>query len=315
VARSDPKFIEEQAALLAERNCSVVSISDSTYPALLREITDPPPILFYRGKIDVCDKPAITIVGSRAASRRGLLAAGHFAFELSRRDIAVMSGMARGIDGAAHGGALKARGGTCAVLGCGADIIYPREHAVLAAAIAENGCIISEVPLGTPPLRHHFPLRNRILSGLSLGVLVVEAGPKSGAMGTARWALEQNREVFAVPGPIEHTGSRGPHRLIREGASLVEKVEDILAELPPCGVVVERARIGACSPSLSKYERLVLSALEFNPKHIDDLVRICHISATSMLLTLLDLEMKGLVASTGGGCYSLADPNDSTGGS
>jgi DNA processing protein len=318
VTKPDPRFHEEQISLLAERNCSVVSISDRLYPSLLREIADPPPLLFYRGELSVCAKPSITIVGSRAASRRGLLLAGHFAFELSRRDIAVVSGMARGIDGAAHEGALKARGGTCAVLGCGVDVDYPPEHADLAAAIEADGCLVSEMPLGAPPLRHHFPQRNRILSGLSLGVLVVEAGPRSGAMGTARWAVEQNREVFAVPGSIDHPGSRGPHRLIREGASLVEGVEDILNELPPCGAVVaphSREVIGV-SLSLSKHERRVLSALELNPKHIDDLVRICHISATSMLPILLDLEMKGLVASTGGGCYALAAvlAGDGTGG-
>lgn len=319
VTKPDPRFHEEQISLLTERNCSAVSISDRLYPSLLREITDPPPLLFYRGDLSICVKPSITIVGSRAASRRGLLIADHFAFELSRRDIAVMSGMARGIDGAAHRGALKARGGTCAVLGCGVNVNYPPEHAALAEAIEEHGCLVSEMPLGTPPLRHHFPRRNRILSGLSLGVLVVEAGRRSGAMGTARWAVEQNREVFAVPGSIEHPGSRGPHRLIREGASLVEGVEDILDELPPCGAVVAPHSpevIGVSSLSLSKHERCVLSALELNPKHIDDLVRICHISATSMLPILLDLEMKGLVASTGGGCYALTAvlAGDGTGG-
>ncbi len=319
VTRPNPRFREEQISRLAGRNCSVVSISDRFYPSLLREIADPPPLLFYRGEISICAKPSITIVGSRAASRRGLLLAGHFAFELSRRDIAVVSGMARGIDGKAHEGALRARGGTCAVLGCGVDVDYPPEHAALAAAIEADGCLVSEMPLGTPPLRHHFPRRNRILSGLSLGVLVVEAGPRSGAMGTARWAVEQNREVFAVPGPIEHLGSRGPHHLIREGASLVEGVEDILKELPPCGAAVDRHSrelIGFSPPSLSEHERQVLSALELNPKHIDDLVRICHISATSMLPVLLDLEMKGLVASTGGGCYALTAvlSDDGTGG-
>lgn len=233
----------------------------------------------------------------------------HFACELSRRDIAVVSGMARGIDGAAHEGALTESAGTCAVLGCGVDVAYPPEHAALADAIAENGCLLSELPLGTRPLRHHFPRRNRILSGISLGTLVVEAGPRSGAMGTARWALEQNREVFAMPGPVEHSGSRGPHRLIREGASLVEKVEDILDELPPCGTVVAAdtgGPVGARGPLLSERERRVISALELDPKHIDDLVQICHISATLMLPILLDLEMRGVVASTGGGCYALA---------
>lgn len=309
VPSPDRQFLEKQRALLEAGASSLVSISDRPYPSLLREIAAPPPLLFYRGNLAVCDRPSITIVGSRAASRRGLFTARSFGYELSRRDIAVMSGMARGIDGAAHEGALTESGGTCAVLGCGVDVAYPPEHAALADAIAERGCLLSEFPLGTSPLRHHFPRRNRVLSGLSLGTLVVEAGSKSGAMGTARWALEQNREVFAVPGPITHPGSRGPHRLIREGASLVETVEDILDQLPPCGTVVAAASggpIGAHRPSLSEVERCVISALELDPKHIDDLVQICHISATLMLPILLDLEMGGLVASTGGGCYALA---------
>jgi DNA processing protein len=319
VAEPDRGFFERQLMLLSERNSSLVSIADRAYPSLLREIADPPPLLFYRGELAVCEKPSITIVGSRTATRRGLLAADHFAYELSRRDIVVVSGLARGIDGAAHGGALKGRGGTCAVLGCGVDVVYPPEHVSLAAEIAERGCLVSELPLGTPPLRRHFPRRNRILSGLSLGVLIVEAGVRSGAMGTARWAVEQNREVFAVPGPITHPGSRGPHRLIREGASLVERVEDILGELPPCGTVVTEnapGLWGVSPPSLSERERRVLAALELDPKHIDDLVQICHISAASMLPILLDLEMKGLAASTGGGCYALAANlgGDSTGG-
>jgi len=305
----DRGCFEKQCALLEGSAYSLVSISDRAYPALLREIADPPPLLFFRGNITVCDRPAITIVGSRAASRRGLCTAYHFACELSRRDITVVSGMARGIDGAAHEGALKGSGGTCAVLGCGVDVVYPPEHAALADAIAGSGCLLSELPLGASPLRHHFPRRNRIISGLSLGTLIVEGSTRSGAMGTVRWALEQNREVFAVPGPITHPGSRGPHRLIREGASLVEKVEDILDELPPCGTVVGAAAdatIGAHRPPLSERELCVFSALELDPKHIDDLVQICHISATLMLPILLDLEMKGLVASTGGGCYALA---------
>jgi DNA processing protein len=195
------------------------------------------------------------------------------------------------------------------VLGCGIDVPYPQEHAALSVDIAMTGCLVSEFPLGTPPCKYNFPQRNRILSGLSLGTVVVEAGIKSGAMGTARWAVEQNREVFAVPGPIEHHGSRGPHRLIREGAHLVEGITDILSELPPCGTsapMPETITPAVPSAALSSRERAVLSTLELNPKHIDELVEICHISSTSILPILLKLEMRGLVESCGGGLYALA---------
>lgn len=319
VTAPDRAFLEQQLSLLETHRCSLVSISERAYPPLLREIADPPPLLFFRGDLAGCDGPSITIVGSRAASRRGLYTARRFAYELARRVIAVVSGMARGIDGAAHRGALEGaahdggaeRAVTCAVLGCGVDVAYPPEHAALAEAIIERGCLLSELPLGTRPLRHHFPRRNRILSGLSLGTLVVEADRTSGAMGTAQWAVEQNREVFAVPGPITHPLSRGPHRLIREGAALVETVEDILDQLPPCGRIVEPAPggwPGAHLQALSARERRVIASLELDPKHIDDLVQICHISATSMLPILLNLEMRGLVVSTGGGCYARAAP-------
>jgi DNA processing protein len=306
VGAPDRRFLERQLHRLSNREYSIVSIDDSGYPSLLREIAVPPPLLFYRGTLAVCGKPMITIVGSRAASRRGIVVAARLARELARRDIAVVSGMARGIDGAAHRGALDESGGTCAVLGCGVNVSYPPEHRSLAASIAAAGCILSELPFDTPPLRHHFPRRNRILSGLSLGVLVVESTPRGGAIGTARWAVDQNREVFAVPGPIELPGSRGPHQLIREGAILVERVEDILGELPPCGRVVEAAPGDPRTLKLSERERRVMDALELNPKHIDDVVQICHISATSLCPILLDLELKGLIESTGGGCYALS---------
>jgi DNA processing protein len=293
--------------VLERGKCGAFSISDTCYPSLLREIPDPPPLLYFRGETGILGRPAICIVGSRGASRRGRVVAAAFARDLSRRGIAVVSGLARGIDRAAHEGALLGDGGTCAVLGCGIDRVYPPEHEALAAEIARDGLILSEFPPGSKPLRHHFPLRNRLLSGLSLGVVVVEADVTSGALGTAGWAVEQDREVFAVPGPIEYHGSRGPHRLIRQGARLVERVEDILAELPPCGRIVEGTDIPGdetCHDDLSPDERIVFDAIGCEPKHIDELVEICHIPATAILPVLLNLEMRGMVAPCGGGSFA-----------
>lgn len=309
VSEPDRGIVDGLRLLIRKAGCRLVSISDSFYPDLLREIANPPPVLYYLGDLGLLAKPVICIVGSRRATRRGLVTASRLAHELSRRDIAVVSGLARGIDSAAHEGALKSDGGTCAVLGCGIDIPYPRENVPLAVEISKRGCLMSEFSPGVSPLKHHFPRRNRILSGLSLGVVVVEAGVDSGAMGTARWAVEQNREVFAVPGPVERAGSRGPHKLIREGATLVESVSDILSELPPCGRIADPSGlpIGKSEPgAFSESERRVLAALELDPKHIDELVQICHISATSILPILLNLEMKGVVESCGGGTYALA---------
>ena len=305
----DRKFVEEQLARIEKENWGLVSLSDETYPRLLREIPDPPPVLFHAGDLAAVAGPSICIVGSRRSSRRGLINASNIARELSERGIHVVSGLARGIDGAAHEGALAGDGGTSAVLGCGVDVVYPSEHLALVERIAERGCILSEFPLGTPPLRHHFPQRNRILSGLSLGVVIVEADIGSGAMGTAQWACDQNREVFAVPGPIDYPGSRGPHRLIREGATLVESASDIIAAFPClAGRETERGPVAgaAAMESLNDEERALLSALDLDPKHIDELLRFCHIPPAVALSLLLELEMRGIVVSCGGGTYALA---------
>jgi DNA processing protein len=317
VGAPDPAFAGEQMRLLERGGYGLVSISDEAYPRLLREIPAPPPLLFFEGDCAALSRPAVCIVGSRHSSRRGLVTAGDLARELSERGVHVVSGLARGIDGAAHTGALAGAGGTSAVLGCGVDVVYPPEHGPLARRIVAAGCVLSELPLGTKPMKHHFPLRNRIMSALSLGVVVVEAGLDSGAMGTALWALEQNREVFAVPGPIDCTGSRGPHHLIRQGATLVESVEDILAGLPAAAGLERAAAVptdDARSESLTRDERAVLSTLDLEPKHIDELVRFCHIPPTILLPLLLDLEMRGIVESCGAGTYALASPGTRSSG-
>ena len=303
-----PDFVEEQLGKLEREDCVLLSISEALYPSLLREIHDPQPLLYLRGIPDILQLPAICIVGSRSCGRRGEITARVLAAGLSERGVLVVSGLARGIDRAVHEGALDGGGATCAVLGCGLDICYPPENSELAARITRRGAIMSELPFGTPPLRHNFPRRNRILSGLSLGVVVVEAGIESGAMVTARMAREQNRELFAVPGPIEKQMSRGPHALLRRGAYLVESIEDILAQLPPCGSAprkrIEGRKVSSLD-GLTDLESRIVDALELDPKHIDELVRICNISPTSLLPLLLNLEMRGAIVSCGGGTYAL----------
>jgi DNA protecting protein DprA len=212
---------------------TTVEISDVRYPALLRNITDPPPILYVDGELEPVDVQAVAIVGSRHATFYGIRIARTLAEELSRLGFTIVSGMARGIDRVAHEGALAAGGRTLAVLGCGLDVAYPTEHTQLRAQVAEAGALLTEFPLGSPPLAAHFPRRNRILSGLSLGVVVVEAAEGSGSLITAKLAAEQGREVFAVPGPIDAPTSRGTHGLLKQGAKLTETVDDILDELLP----------------------------------------------------------------------------------
>jgi DNA processing protein len=307
----DRRLLEEQLGRIEKEDWGLVSLSDESYPPLLREIPDPPPVLFYAGVLAALAGSSICIVGSRRSSRRGLINASNIARELSERGMHIVSGLARGIDGAAHGGGLAGRGGTSAVLGCGIDVVYPSEHLALVERIVERGCVLSEFPLGTPPLKHHFPRRNRILSGLALGVVVVEADVGSGAMGTAQWACDQNREVFAVPGPIDYPGSRGPHKLIRDGAILVERADDIIAAFPCLAArAAERgaAAAAAAPESLSEDERALLSALDLNPKHIDELLQFCHIPPAVALSLLFALEMRGIVASCGGGTFALASP-------
>src|SRR5437762_9206972 len=209
-----------------------ISLGDTAYPANLREIQTPPGRLYVRGTLTEDDALAVAIVGARAATPYGVAVAERLAADLAARGVTVVSGLARGIDSAAHRGALRVGGRTIAVLGSGADVIYPPENRRLAARIEEGGAVVSQFAPGTPPLAHHFPLRNRVIAGLSLGVVVVEAAERSGALITARLAAEFGREVMAVPGPVTSPASRGAHALIRDGAALVESGEDVIAELP-----------------------------------------------------------------------------------
>ncbi len=230
--------VEEHLSRLNAFGAEVVTLDDPRYPVRLKDIPFPPPLIFVKGEIKPEDSLALAMVGTRGASYYGTKTCRSLARELARRGVTVVSGLARGIDTAAHQGSLEGGGRTLAVLGCGLDVVYPSENRELYGRIPECGALVTEYPLGTPPEAHNFPRRNRLISGLALGVLVVEAGVKSGANITAQCALEQGREVLAVPGPINSPTSKGPHHWIQQGAKLVQDVDDILAELPKAGVPV-----------------------------------------------------------------------------
>jgi len=281
----------------------LVGWSDPSYPLLLREIHHPPLLLFARGDLGALSLPQIAIVGSRNASAAGARVAEGFAETLAASGFAVTSGLALGIDAAAHRGAMKT-GVTIAVLGAGVDVVYPRQHQALSQQILANGgVILSEHAPGAPPLRSHFPRRNRIISGLSAGVLVVEAALKSGSLITARLAMEQGREVFAVPGSIHSPLSRGCHRLIREGAVLTETVEDIVTQLG--GMLALKAEECGARPAsdalqISQVAKGVLEAIGFDPVDFDLLAsRLAH-SPADLIAALSELELAGLIEKKAG---------------
>lgn len=274
------------------------------YPRLLAKIPDPPPVLFVLGGLLPADETALAVVGTRTPSPAGQLAAEELAGSLAAQGITIVSGMARGIDTAAHRGALAAGGRTIAVLGSGLDVIYPPENAALFREISAHGAVVSEFALGTEPLQLNFPARNRVISGLSLGVVVVEAAHDSGSLITAGHALEQGREVFAVPGPVGHEGSRGPHRLIKQGAKLVETVRDILDELSLPMLSAEEVAAAAGNVDLTPDEEKVLRCLNHQPRHVDLVVRDSGLASGTVGATLVMLEMKGLVRQWAGSLFS-----------
>lgn len=276
----------------------VLPYDDPDYPPRLRAIADPPSFLYVKGEIRPEDANAIAVVGSRNASPYGLKMARDLCHALAALGFTVVSGMARGIDGQAHEAALSAGGRTIAVLGSGADVVYPREHKALYQRIGENGAVISEFPLGTPPLAQNFPYRNRLISGLALGVVVVEATEKSGSLITARLALEQGREVFAVPGEAGRSRSRGTHGLIRQGAKLVEGVEDILEEVAPqlVGALKKDARGPALrAAGLGADAQRVLELIGAEALHVDEIAERSGLSPARVLEILLRLEIDGLL--------------------
>lgn len=273
-----------------------LTVEDADYPAPLRTIPDPPPVLHVWGSLIPEDTAAVAIVGSRLATTHGVFTAGKLARDLAAHGLTIVSGLAVGIDAAAHRGALAAGGRTIAVLGGGLERIFPREHEPLARAIAEHGAVLSEFPMTAPALRGHFPQRNRLISGLSLGVIVVEAAIHSGALITARLAAEQGREVFAVPGPAGSPTSHGTHGLLRDGARLVESAEDVLAELKgPLTASVKVIREAQPAPRVTAEEAPIYAHLSTQPVAVDALTAETRIPAAQLLPLLLNLELKGLI--------------------
>jgi DNA processing protein len=277
---------------------ALLTPQDPEYPAALRAIADPPQTLYVRGKLVEADRTAVAVVGSRRASPYGVAVAEWLGRELARNGVTVVSGLARGIDAAAHRGALQGGGRTIAVLGCGVDIIYPPEHGRLVAQITGAGAVLSEYPPGTPPLKHQFPRRNRLISGLALGVVVVEGREDSGALITADCALDQGREVFAVPGPVFAQTSVLPHRLLQQGAKLATTVEDILEELhlPMRPVLTPSvALIGA--------QAAVYAQLTLDPQHIDVVALRSGLPIAEVARTIVALELQGMVRALAGQRY------------
>ena len=277
---------------------ALLTPQDPEYPAALRAIADPPQTLYVRGRLVEADRMAVAVVGARRASPYGVAVAEWLGRELARNGVTVVSGLARGIDAAAHRGALQGGGRTIAVLGCGVDIIYPPEHGRLVAQITGAGAVLSEYPPGTPPLKHQFPRRNRLISGLALGVVVVEGREDSGALITADCALDQGREVFAVPGPVFAQTSVLPHRLLQQGAKLATTVEDILEELhlPMRPVLTPSvALIGA--------QAAVYAQLTLDPQHIDVVALRSGLPIAEVARTIVALELQGMVRALAGQRY------------
>ncbi len=333
------RSLADEVAALTRLGIRLIGYYDDAYPARLRAIEDPPVALFVKGELLPEDARAVAIVGSRRASPYGRHVAAELAAGLAQHGFTVVSGMALGADAAAHDGALRARGRTIAVLAGGVDVIYPPEHAGLYARIAAGGAVASEAPLGAPTTKHSFPIRNRIISGLSLGVVVVEAPEQSGALITARHALEQGREVFAVPGSVNSAQSRGAHQLLRDGARLVESVEDILEELsllldapgtkpapagprwelpadataaapaPPRRAVPAPktpgvpAAVTVAVPILPPDEEALLRLLSTTAKHIDRLIEESALPPAQVNAALLMLELKGCIQRRPGNQY------------
>ena len=310
LAAPDQAVIDADESWLAQPGHHLIACSSDDFPVLLREIPSAPAALFVSGDPTILWTPQIAIVGARNASAAGLANARAFARAFAQAGNTVTSGLAEGIDGAAHAGALDASGKTIAVLGTGIDIVFPRQHAELAERIEANGALVSEFPPGTPGQPMFFPRRNRIISGLSLGSLVVEAGLRSGSLITARYASEQGREVFALPGSIHNPLARGCHKLIREGAKLVETAQEVLEELQGVGALLAQelrdrlAREGdAAEPAPDsqdpEYTRLI-AALSDTPSALDELVERTALPAASLSSMLLVLELDGFVVAENG---------------
>jgi DNA processing protein len=322
ITASRNKFNVEAELELAEKNdVWIIHIKDERYPKPLRKIYDPPPILYIRGALSKSDSLAISIVGSRRCSIYGKEQASKLAHFLAAAGFTIVSGMARGIDTAAHHGALSARGRTIAVQGCGLSIIFPPENDKLFEMICQSGACMSELPLGYEPLAENFPSRNRIIAGLSLGTIIVEAAPRSGALITARMAMENNREVMAVPGKVDSPLSKGPHKLIKDGATLVESVEDVIESLGHLSdqlidhvtnaakeaqekaetaqaELLEKAKL-----TLAENELAIYKSLDKTPIHIEEIIDKTKLPAGRINAGLVSLQLKGLVKQSPGNMF------------
>lgn len=294
--KNGTKFAEEQLSRLNKVEGRIITFWDREYPSLLKKIYDPPAFLFVRGSIEPEDAFAIAVVGTRTPTPYGKIIAERFTTQLAELGLTIVSGLARGIDTIAHVTALKMSGRTLAVIGSGIDVIYPPENNKLAERISRRGAIISEYEMGAKPDAVNFPRRNRIISGLSLGTLIVETAESGGAMITASTALDQGREVFAIPGPITEKKSSGTNRLIREGrAKLVQSVDDILHELQPKLKPLLKREEKKPEPPLSLFEKRILDSLGTDPLHIDTIASVTSLATSDALVNLLSLEFKGLV--------------------
>lgn len=292
---------------IIKQSIKVITVEDKNYPKLLAEIYDQPPLLYCRGELTIADEFALAVVGSRKYSNYGRQATEQLVKDLSANNLTIVSGLAIGIDALAHEATLSSHGRTIAVLGSGLDRenIYPSQNRYLAdKIIASGGAIISEFPLGSLPLKHHFPQRNRLISGLSLGVLVIEAGIKSGSLITARQGLEQNREVFAVPGNIYSPNSEGTNYLIKQGAKLVSSANDIIEALNLTQVAsyIDNKKI---IPDSFEEEK-ILTVLTYEPMHVDELIRLTKLDTATINSTLVIMEMKGVIKNLGSMQYVLA---------
>lgn len=310
--------IEREVAACERAGVTVCTLGDEDYPEQLESLYDPPPILYVRGTLLASDCFSIAVVGTRQPTSYGRAMTEKLVEELAQMGFTVVSGLARGIDGLAHSTALASGGRTLAVLGHGLDQVFPSKHKGLADKVSEQGALLTEFPFGTPPSRGNFPRRNRIISGLALGTLVVEAAGGSGSLITARLSMEQGREVFAVPGPVASGMSRGAHKLIKEGASLVESVEDVIEALPlHIRAVMEREAVApksvealprevrpALAPKVSAVERELLVLIQKAPRHIDNIIEDTGMTPSAVSGLLVQMELKGFVARRPDGLYA-----------
>jgi DNA processing protein len=300
-ATETQRAIDRELRYLERSRFSVVTFTESHFPPALREIPDPPLVLYVSGALADVDRNAVAIVGSRHVTEHGRIVAEEIGRDLALAGFTIVSGLARGVDGAAHQAALSVGGRTIGVMGCGLDRTYPPEHAGLRRRVEENGAVLSEFPIGALPEAHHFPRRNRIISGLCLGVIVTEAATESGSLITAALAADQGREVFAVPGDVREENSRGTNGLIKQGAAVAESAGDVIATLLPqldpafVRAMTDRLKNGAGSPELNEEEGLIYERLSQTPMDLDALIKAVALPAGNVNAALLRMEVRGLV--------------------